>query len=240
MENLWPDLKIRSQYKDATDLHDFLAEQARYLQVATNGLLHASSEMTMRNEQISFSLFMWPNGRQHMRYELLRIRSESKLFPLVVESYHLDDQLRYQKVISINGLKETLKSIFENSKTIRIIHSLASEALDEGSENYLQQVGREQGAEKEPRPLAIGNLIKEKSGLEFSQVSFLGVSGFLSVDAIQSLARKPESNGSSVQQLNDQFVVTLEFIGSVKALLTVSELERLQEEAKRVLNARNN
>ena len=238
MENLWPDLKIRSEYKNAADLQAFLAEQAGYLEVATNGLLRANTEMTVRDEHISLSFFMWPNGQQQMRYELLRLRSPLKIFPVVIETYHLEERYRYQKIASIEDLKEKLKFIFGDARTINIVRLLADDALEERFENDLKDGGREQAAEKEKelRPIAIGGLITEKSGLELSQASFLGVSGFLSVDTIRSLVKKPESKGSAVQQLNNKFVVTLEFKGPVKALLTASELERLHETAKKALN----
>ncbi|MCZ7938537.1 hypothetical protein [Agrobacterium salinitolerans] len=229
MENLWPK-NLLGDLSNSTpnDIATILEMQTLGLSSATGGLVvgrvRDRSDHSMRPAS-AWSLYIEPLDQPSKTYEFLVIRSANGQYPVVVQVYHLPMQLL--KCDSKISLTKALTKIFADPQSRLVIRTFAEEALATGA------VQRPQGETQAPsgRTIEIGPLFDTPDG-SICNVSIFGMSGHLSDEMIQLLSSR---NKRAVEPLNDRFVVTLSFVGSVKTTVSKEELDVILKQAARSL-----
>ncbi len=176
---------------------------------------------TQTLEGVVFWIFtIQPEGRPNSVFELLQVRAPIGSSHAAIETFHLEGDLQLCKIGSDNEFNEIVARILSHSRTTEIIQTIASESVEE----RLQQ-----------RSLLIAEQPFTIDNEKITQVSILGVSGFLSIDTLHKLAREPNNIESAYQEWNGSFVATLRFEGAVKIMLTQDEMVTLQQVARKTL-----
>lgn len=250
MENLWP-VDLLSEFTSSDSDWRLLEVQAIAISQATMGLVQG--ELRRRETSIgrSSSLLLFPTDQPTKGYEFMAIRSSGETFPLVLEVFHLDESHRIWQVRDPSELKRVLREIFTHEGTSRIVRLLAQEAQGARSlrihddrtrakqtegKSATDTTERSRYAQDDPlRSISVGGLI-DQNGKSFAAVILLGTAGFLSEAELQKLVMEPDARGSAVNALNDRFVLTVSFLGSVKMTLSAEELKVLRNQVQQVLS----
>lgn len=235
MENLWP--KRLMPLDDRPNLEQIgltLAAQARGIVDRTGGLVEGHIRERFTAPTRSWSMFIWPKNQPAKSYEFLVARTVSDDFPVVVEAFHLGERHRVTHAIGMEALRTTLKEIFANPASRRIVQVLAAESAGQELLEQPPNVGEEIAvAPESPRPITVGNIL-DANGKRVCNLNFFGVSGVASVDVLRELVAG--TLGRSVSLLNDGFVVTIKFDDAVRVSLSKDEYLVLRAEAKRALS----
>lgn len=231
MINLWPTDLLESHVRDnQATLERLLEAQAKGLSLVSLGAVQGEIRKDVIDPVTVYRFRIWPRGQTNSIYELFRVRSLNEKPHFVVEVNHFDESDRSRKSSSLDTLERTLEIIFAAQKTREIIRLIANEALEDGTVTTPPQ----SDSPIPERAIYIGAIF-DQNGKQYSQVSFLGIAGFVERTTLQTLSIPPTSKGSAYERLNDQFVVTLSFSGSVKMSLSATEMNTLIGNAKREL-----
>lgn len=226
MENLWP-LGILSTDINKSDepALALLEAQATGIFERTGGVINAKIIRDYSALGDSVSLVLFPASNPSQSLQLFVYRFNQRTFPASLEVFHLGEKMRINELNSIAELRKKLKQIFSEPGTHKIVRSIANLAIHDKKLDITN---------KNNRPIAIGRAFKE-NGKYFSQVNIFGVSGFLGESEIRELSSPKKSSGV-VTKLNNDFVISLLFLGGVKMTVTGDELKILQSQAKKALS----
>ncbi|WP_395589430.1 hypothetical protein [Pseudomonas sp. TR47] len=228
MENLWP-LDILSPNTDndsyLESAHELLEAQALGISARTNRLLGARVDIDQTPLGNTASFYLFPASNPTKSVQLLVYRSGENEFPALLEVFHLGEKTRVSEIQSVSNLKTKLKKVFADPTTIKIVKNLRNLSAHGADDNAIKA---------HYRPLAIGKVFAFNDGY-FSQVNIFGMSGFVSKKEIFELSLH-EKKSKAVQQLNNEFIVSLSFSDKVKMTISADELKILQSQAKKALS----
>ncbi|MQW88320.1 hypothetical protein [Sinorhizobium saheli] len=227
MENLWPnDLLAGMPGSTPNAIETILEIQALGLAAITGGLVVGRVRDRSFRPARAWSLYIEPVDQPSKAYEFLIIRSADGGYPVAVEAYHLGD-MRLKRCESKATLTKALQKIFAEPSSKSVIRTLAEEAIAAGA------VARPEGeTQVQPaRPIEIGPVFDTPDG-QVSSVSMFGISGHISDTTLENLR---DRNRRVVEPLNERFVVTMPFVGTVKATVSKEELDVLVAQATRSL-----
>ncbi|MGR9422154.1 hypothetical protein [Rhizobium leguminosarum] len=227
MENLWPnDLLAEMPGSTPNAIETILEIQALGLAAITGGLVVGRVRDRSFRPARAWSLYIEPVDQPSKAYEFLIIRSADGGYPVAVEAYHLGDR-RLKRCESKATLTKALQKIFAEPSSKSVIRTLAEESIAAGA------VTRPQGGTQvQPaRSIEIGPVFDTPDG-QVSSVSMFGISGHISDTTLENLR---DRNRRVVEPLNERFVVTMPFVGTVKATVSKEELDVLVAQATRSL-----
>ncbi|MBY5794924.1 hypothetical protein [Rhizobium leguminosarum] len=227
MENLWPnDLLAEMPGLIPNAIETILEIQALGLGTITGGLVVGRVRDRSFPPNRAWSLYIEPVDQPSKAYEFLIIRSVDGGYPVAVEAYHLGEA-RLKRCESKATLTKALQKIFADPSSKSVIRTLAEEAMAAGA------VVRPQGeTQVQPaRPIEISPVFDTPDG-PVSSISMFGISGHISDTTLENLR---DRHRRVVEPLNDRFVVTMPFVGTVKTTVSKEELDVLVAQAKQSL-----
>lgn len=228
MENLWPnDLLADVLGSSPNAIETILELQALSLGPITGGLVVGRVRDRSFPPNCAWSLYIEPLDQPSKSTEFLIIRSMDGKYPVVVQAYHLPES-RLKRCDSKVSLTKALQKIFAEPSSRSLIRVLADEAIAAGS------VPQSDGETQAPsaRPIELGPMFDTPDG-QAASISMFGISGHISDTTLKNLR---DQNRHSVEALNDRYVVSMPFVGTVKATLSKEELAILVSQAKQSLN----
>ncbi len=228
MNDLWPD-EIGAGFKPVfrtSEMQQFLEAQISALNSKTAGAIDGEVRKTDYDQVSVYQFCIWPRGLPGSVFELFRLRAQSESYPVVIEGSY--DRNVVNKLANMNQLKKYLGTLFSSDITLDAVRRIAGEAVME------EQAHSNENENDERRLIRFGKFF-EVDGKAFSQASILGVSGFISRKTIEALARSPSSKNSAFKAFGDQYVVTLQFEGPVKFMVSDSEVNAVRAYAKKIL-----
>ncbi|MGE6995368.1 hypothetical protein ACQKIK_18415 [Pseudomonas sp. NPDC047961] len=227
MNDLWPDeigIGFKPKFR-TSEMQQFLELQIAALSAKTDGAIDGQVRKTVYDEVSVYQFCIWPRGLPGSVFELFRLRAQSESYPVVVEGSH--NRGLVSKLANMNQLKKYLGTLFSSETTLDAVKSIASEAI-------MVQADSNEKKNDETCTIVFGKLFD--SGEEsFSQASILGISGFMSRKTIENLARPLSSKSSAFKAFDDQYIVTIQFEGPVKFMISDSEVTAVRAHAKKIL-----
>jgi len=227
MNDLWPD-EIGAGFKPVfrtSEMQQFLEAQITALSSKTEGAIDGEIRKTDYDQVSVYQFCIWPRGFPGSVFELFRLRAQSESYPVVIEGSY--DRNVVNKLVNMNQLKKYLGTLFSNEITLDAVRRIAGEAV-------MEQAHSNKKENNERRSISFGKFF-EVDGKPFSQASILGISGFIDRKTIEALARPPRSKNSAFKAFSDQYVVTLQFEGPVKFMVSDSEVNAVRAYAKKIL-----
>ncbi|ANL27625.1 hypothetical protein AMC90_CH01787 [Rhizobium phaseoli] len=230
MENLWPnDLLANVLSSSPNAIETILELQALGLGPITGGLVVGRVRDRSFRPNRAWSLYIEPVDQPSKSHEFLIIRSVDGKYPVVVEAYHLGES-RLKRCDSKASLTKALQKIFAEPSSRSLIRVLADEAIAAGS------VAHPHGETQVPsaRPIELSPLFDTPDG-QVASISMFGISGHISDTTLENLR---DRNRHAVEPLSDRYVVSIPFVGTVKATVSKEELAILVSQAKQSLSGR--
>ena len=232
MENLWPDQLFSGPSTSDADIASILLAQAKGIGERSAGRVVGAVEDRSATVGRAWALTLQPAKQPAMKTDLLIVRSEHGAYPAAIQTFD-GGQPDFRKVASASGLRSILRRVFATPHTKQIVEALAREAIDAGvTETPRIRKSPLRYPAKEERAIAIGKVTPYGSE-QIAQVVISDVAGFLNADDLRRLIVPPDQPQSSIQTLNDRYVVSFKFIDSCKLTLSEDELKILQAQARK-------
>jgi len=227
MENLWPNNLITDVAGSSPNAIETILEiQASALGPMTGGLVVGRVRDRSFPPNRAWSLYIEPVDQPSKSHEFLIIRSMDGKYPVVVEAYHLAES-RLKRCDSKVSLTKALQKIFAEPSSRSLIRVLADEAIEAGS------VPQSDGETQAPsaRPIELSPIFDTPNG-QVASISMFGISGHISDTTLEYLR---DRSIHAVEPLRDRYVVSIPFVGTVKATVSKEELSILVSQAKQSL-----
>jgi hypothetical protein len=230
MENLWPnDLVADVVGSSPNAIETILEFQALGLGSATGGLVIGRVRDRSYPPNRAWSLYIEPRDQPGKSHEFLIVRSLDGKYPVVVEAYH-QVETRLKRCDSKASLTKALQNIFSEPSSRSVIRTLADEAIAAGSVAHMESETQVPSA----RPIEFGPIFKTPEG-QVAAISMFGISGHVSDATLENLR---DLNTLAVEPLNDRYVVSIRFVGTVKTTVSKAELDTLVSQARQSLSGR--
>lgn len=227
MKDLWPNeigVGLKPKFR-TSEMQQFLELQISALNAKTNGAIDGQVRRTAYDEISVYQFCIWPHGLPGSVFELFRLRAKSESYPVVVEGGQ--DKRQLKKMANMSQLEKYLGKLFSSETTLDAVKSIASEAI-------MVKTDSNEKKSYEARTIVFGKLFNNDEE-SFSQVSILGISGFVSRKTIENLAKPFSSKGSAFQAFDGKYIVTIQFEGPVKFMISDLEVNEIKAHAKKIL-----